>query len=291
MPWRRSLLLLVLCVASAPAADWPQWLGPNRDCSSPEIVVPWKEPLKVLWHKPVGEGHSSPVVAGGKVFLHTKVKDKDQEEISRLRRQERRRCSGTRSTTGPRSSASSASARRRRRPWWTAASTPTASPASSAASTPPTARSAGASTPSRSSRPRTPFFGMACSPLVDDGKVYVAVGGEGCLGRRLQDGQGRGRMEETRRPGQLFVADPLRQGQGTAAGVPDRRGAGVARPGRRRRALAVPGEGPGQRELGDAGAGRRSPDRQHGEVRRRGPQAGDRRTASRRRRKSGRTRT
>ena len=82
MPWRRSLLFLVLCTATVSAADWPQWLGPNRDCSSPEIVVPWKAPLKVLWHKPVGDGHSSPVVAAGKVFLHTKVADKDKEEIS-----------------------------------------------------------------------------------------------------------------------------------------------------------------------------------------------------------------
>ena len=82
MPWRRSLLLLALCVASAPAADWPQWLGPNRDGSSSETVVAWKEPLKTLWHKPVGDGHSSPVVAGGKVFLFTKVKDQNQEELS-----------------------------------------------------------------------------------------------------------------------------------------------------------------------------------------------------------------
>jgi outer membrane protein assembly factor BamB len=82
MPWRRSLLLLSLCVASAPAADWPQWLGPNRDCSSSETVLPWKEPLKALWHKPVGDGHSSPVVAGGKVFIFTKVADKDQEDIA-----------------------------------------------------------------------------------------------------------------------------------------------------------------------------------------------------------------
>ena len=82
MPWRRSLLLMAFCVASAPAADWPQWLGPNRDGSSPEIVVAWKEPLKILWRKPVGEGHSSPVVAGGKVFLFTRVADQDQEEIS-----------------------------------------------------------------------------------------------------------------------------------------------------------------------------------------------------------------
>jgi outer membrane protein assembly factor BamB len=82
MPWRRSLLLVSLCVAAAPAADWPQWLGPDRDGSSSEIVLPWKDPLKVLWRKPVGEGHSSPVIAGGKVYLFTKVKDKDQEEIS-----------------------------------------------------------------------------------------------------------------------------------------------------------------------------------------------------------------
>ena len=82
MPWRCSLLFLMCCTASVSAADWPQWLGPHRDCSSPEIVVPWNKPLKVLWRKPVGDGHSSPVVAGGKVFLFTKVADKDQEEIS-----------------------------------------------------------------------------------------------------------------------------------------------------------------------------------------------------------------
>jgi outer membrane protein assembly factor BamB len=81
MRWIRPLILLTACVAPA-AADWPQWLGPNRDGSSPETVAPWKGDLKVLWHKPVGEGHSSPVVAGGKVFLFTKVKDKEQEEIA-----------------------------------------------------------------------------------------------------------------------------------------------------------------------------------------------------------------
>src|SRR5436309_3145766 len=82
MPWLRSLPLLLLLGASAPAADWPQWLGPNRDGSSPEKVEPWKGDLKVLWRKPVGEGHSSPVVAGGKVFLFTRVKDKEAEEVT-----------------------------------------------------------------------------------------------------------------------------------------------------------------------------------------------------------------
>ncbi|HEV3203407.1 MAG TPA: PQQ-binding-like beta-propeller repeat protein, partial [Gemmataceae bacterium] len=49
---------------------------------SPEKIEPWKEAPKVLWRQPVGEGHSSPVVSGGKVFVHAKVKDKDEEEVA-----------------------------------------------------------------------------------------------------------------------------------------------------------------------------------------------------------------
>jgi outer membrane protein assembly factor BamB len=82
MPWFRSLLVLVAGCSVAGAADWPQWLGPHRDASSPETVAPWKEAPKVLWSQPVGEGHSSPVVAGGRVFLHTRVKDKDEEQLT-----------------------------------------------------------------------------------------------------------------------------------------------------------------------------------------------------------------
>jgi outer membrane protein assembly factor BamB len=63
------------------AADWPQWLGPNRDGSTTEKIAPWKGDLKTVWSVPVGEGHSSPVVVGGLVYLHTKVKDKDAELI------------------------------------------------------------------------------------------------------------------------------------------------------------------------------------------------------------------
>ena len=71
MPWFRSLAILLVCVVVA-AADWPQWLGPNRDGSSPKRSLPGSRP-KVLWRQPVGEGHSSPVVTGGKVFVHAKV--------------------------------------------------------------------------------------------------------------------------------------------------------------------------------------------------------------------------
>src|SRR6185312_8492978 len=43
-----------------------------RDAASTEKVAVWQGPLKVVWRQPLGEGHSSPVVAGGRVFVHTK---------------------------------------------------------------------------------------------------------------------------------------------------------------------------------------------------------------------------
>jgi outer membrane protein assembly factor BamB len=51
------------------AADWPQFLGPNRDGTTPETVDAWKDELKPLWRKPVGEAHASPVVADGVVYI------------------------------------------------------------------------------------------------------------------------------------------------------------------------------------------------------------------------------
>lgn len=81
----RSLLLSILAtgvlIVPSFGADWPQWLGPNRDGASSEKVDAWKGDLKPLWKKEIGEGNSSPVVANGMVFLHTKVKDKDIEKV------------------------------------------------------------------------------------------------------------------------------------------------------------------------------------------------------------------
>lgn len=77
----RLSLILLACGTSAFADDWPQWLGPARNGATREVILPWTEAPKVLWRKPVGEGHSSPIVAQGKVFLHVKVDGKDEEEI------------------------------------------------------------------------------------------------------------------------------------------------------------------------------------------------------------------
>lgn len=79
MPFRRSFFLLALTVSAAPAADWPQFLGPTRDGRSTEAVVPWTDDLKPAWSIPIGPAHSSPVVVGGVVygFFETKGKNVD----------------------------------------------------------------------------------------------------------------------------------------------------------------------------------------------------------------------
>jgi outer membrane protein assembly factor BamB len=81
MPCLRSMFALILVSGVAAAGDWPQWLGPKRDSASPEKIAAWKEAPKVVWRKTVGEGNSSPVVVDGRVFLHTKIKDKNEEEV------------------------------------------------------------------------------------------------------------------------------------------------------------------------------------------------------------------
>src|SRR4051794_25901133 len=69
---RRSLLLAVLAIVpAAHAADWPHWLGPRGDGSSPETGLKTTWPStgpKVLWTAPGGDGYSSIAVAGGKAY-------------------------------------------------------------------------------------------------------------------------------------------------------------------------------------------------------------------------------
>jgi outer membrane protein assembly factor BamB len=64
------------------AADWPQFLGPNRDNTTTERIEPWKAPPKVLWKKPVGDAHSSPVVAGGVVYAFYQPKGKNADALA-----------------------------------------------------------------------------------------------------------------------------------------------------------------------------------------------------------------
>ncbi len=84
-----NAICLAICLAGflvvAAAQDWPQWRGPNRDGIANGFSEPkaWPEKLTLKWKVNVGEGHSSPVVAGGKIYLHTR--QGEHEVVSCLR--------------------------------------------------------------------------------------------------------------------------------------------------------------------------------------------------------------
>ena len=75
-----GLIVLLFAATAAEAQEWTQWRGPARDgsVSLKNTPVAWPETLKQTWRVEIGEGYSSPVVAGGKVFIHGR---RDPEEI------------------------------------------------------------------------------------------------------------------------------------------------------------------------------------------------------------------
>jgi outer membrane protein assembly factor BamB len=77
------LNVLVIFLTLTMAADWPQFLGPNRDGASAEtgLLQTWsKDGPPVLWRKSVGEGFSGPVVAGERLILFHRVGDQEVVE-------------------------------------------------------------------------------------------------------------------------------------------------------------------------------------------------------------------
>lgn len=77
-----AVLAVVLMVAGpvAHAQEWPAFRGPDGQGHSSERGLPadWSESKNVVWKAPVpGMGWSSPVVAGGRVWLTTAVDEGD----------------------------------------------------------------------------------------------------------------------------------------------------------------------------------------------------------------------
>ncbi len=73
-----ALLACLLLAAASPlqAADWNQWQGPSRDGhASFEPPAVWPEAPTRQWRVVVGEGHSSPVIAGGRVYIFSRQGD------------------------------------------------------------------------------------------------------------------------------------------------------------------------------------------------------------------------
>ncbi len=78
-----SWLPLLICLVSllpgsaAWASDWCQWRGPNRDGWLAQYRRPaqWPAELKRVWSVVVGEGHSSPLLVEGKLYVFSRLED------------------------------------------------------------------------------------------------------------------------------------------------------------------------------------------------------------------------
>lgn len=63
-------------IAIATAADWPQWLGPQRDDVWRETGILRRFPPggpRIRWRMPIAAGYSGPAVANGRVFVTDRV--------------------------------------------------------------------------------------------------------------------------------------------------------------------------------------------------------------------------
>lgn len=62
--------LLLLVAMPVSGQDWPQWRGSQRDGQVAGFVAPteWPTTLQKKWQAEIGEGHSSPVVVGNRVY-------------------------------------------------------------------------------------------------------------------------------------------------------------------------------------------------------------------------------
>lgn len=80
---RNAFALISFSLAIVPIAnaqEWSQWRGPQRNGMIPASHTPkaWPEALQRVWRVETGEGYASPLVAKGKVFVHSR---QDPEEI------------------------------------------------------------------------------------------------------------------------------------------------------------------------------------------------------------------
>jgi outer membrane protein assembly factor BamB len=75
-----AFIAVMLGSAGAGAQDWAQWRGPARDGTLPAAVVPktWPAATTRTWQVEVGEGYASPVVSGGRAFVHSR---RDPNEV------------------------------------------------------------------------------------------------------------------------------------------------------------------------------------------------------------------
>ena len=75
--WMIAAALVMLFGPPASAQEWTGWRGPGRDgvALAGQALRAWPEAFARAWRVETGEGYSSPVVAGRRVFLHSREGD------------------------------------------------------------------------------------------------------------------------------------------------------------------------------------------------------------------------
>jgi outer membrane protein assembly factor BamB len=76
-------LVVMLIAASHGSADWPQFLGPDRNGvyrGTPIVTTFPASGPKVVWSKKVGQGLAGPVVVGSRLILFHRVGDREVVE-------------------------------------------------------------------------------------------------------------------------------------------------------------------------------------------------------------------
>jgi outer membrane protein assembly factor BamB len=80
----RPLLALASLAVCAHAADWPRFLGPADNCTTPEsgLVQSLPQNLPILWEMEKGEGMGGPAIAGESLFIFHR---RDENEVVECR--------------------------------------------------------------------------------------------------------------------------------------------------------------------------------------------------------------
>jgi outer membrane protein assembly factor BamB len=85
---KSHLLSALLLTSFANAADWPEWRGDGGQGQSSATGLPatWSETSSIVWKAPLpGRGHSTPVLAGGQIWLTTAIEKPATEAEAKAR--------------------------------------------------------------------------------------------------------------------------------------------------------------------------------------------------------------
>lgn len=173
-----QISLLAGLAISLSAADWPQFLGPTRDgvYSGNDLAASWpKDGPRTVWKRKVGQGFSGPAVQEGKLILFHRIEDKEAIECLEAKSGQKvweysyptkyRDDFGF--DEGPRATPAIALGK-----VYTFGAEGVLSCLDLA-----TGKRLWAVETQKRFHAEKGFFGMACSPLVADGKVLLGIGG------------------------------------------------------------------------------------------------------------------